>query len=55
MEYKKNHKKFSLAFKQEVALKAVANKRKLEEEKPDVWNPKNENGQNQPAKLYIEH
>ena len=40
MEYKKNKKKFSLAFK-EVALKAVSNKRKLEESKPaDVWNAK---------------
>ena len=41
MEYKENHKISSFAFKKEVALKAVANKRKLEEEKPDdVWNPK---------------
>ena len=41
MEYKKNKKKFSLAFKKEVALKAVSNKRKLEESKPaDVWNAK---------------
>ena len=40
MEYKKNKKKFSLAFK-EVAVKAVSNKRKLEESKPaDVWNAK---------------
>ena len=34
MEYKRNIKKFDLAFKKKVALKAVANKRKLEEEKP---------------------
>ena len=41
MENKKNKKKFSLAFKKEVALKAVSNKRKLEESKPaDVWNAK---------------
>ena len=34
-----NHKTFSSAFKKEVAMKTVANKRKLEEEKPDdVWN-----------------
>ena len=40
MEYKRNYKKFSLAFKKEVAMEAIANKRKLEEEKPDdVWNP----------------
>lgn len=39
MEYMKNHKKFLLTFKKEVAMEAVANKRKLEEEKPDdVWN-----------------
>ena len=39
MQYRKNHKKFSLAFKKEVAMKALANKRKFEEEKPDdVWN-----------------
>ena len=44
MEFKKNKKKFSLAFKKEVALKAVSSKRKQEESKPaDVWN---ENGQN---------
>ena len=30
MEYKKNHKNVSLAFKKEVAMKAVPNKRKLE-------------------------
>ena len=30
-----------MAFKKEVAMKAVASKRKLQEEKPDdVWNPK---------------
>ena len=41
MESKKN-KKFTLTFKKEVALKAVSNKRKLEESKPaDVWNAKN--------------
>ena len=41
MEYKKDKKRFSLAFKEEVALKAVSNKRKLEESKPaDVWNAK---------------
>ena len=41
MEYKKNKKKFALAFKKEIALKAVSNKRKLEENKPaDVWNAK---------------
>ena len=41
MEYKKNKKKFSLAFKKEVVLKVVYNKRKLEESKPaDVWNAK---------------
>ena len=40
MEYKKNYKKFSLAFKKEVAMEAIANKWKFEEEKPDdVWNP----------------
>ena len=40
MEYKKYYKKFYLAFKKEVAMEAIANKRKLEEEKPDdVWNP----------------
>ena len=33
MEYKKNKKKFSLAFKKEVALKGVSDKRKLEESK----------------------
>ena len=33
MEYKKNKKKFSLAFKKEVAVKGVSNKRKLEESK----------------------
>ena len=57
MENKKNKKKFSLAFKKEVALKAVSNKRKLEESKPaDVWNAKmlkRENGQNPPVKLVI--
>ena len=59
MEYKKNQKKISFAFKEEVAMKTVANKRRLEEEKPDdAWNLgilKNENGQNQPAKLDIKH
>ena len=41
MEYKTNIKKCSLAFKKEVALTAVSNKRKLEESKPaDVWNAK---------------
>ena len=41
MEYKRNKNKFSLAFKNEVALKAVFNKGKLEESKPtDVWNAK---------------
>ena len=41
MEYMKNHKKFLLTFKKEVAMEAVANKWKLVEEKPDdVWNPK---------------
>ena len=40
MEYKKN-KKFPLAFKKNVGEVAVANKRKLEAEKPaDVWNAK---------------
>ena len=29
MEYKENHKKCSLAFKKEAAMKAVANKQKL--------------------------
>ena len=39
MEYKKNKKKFPLAFKKKVGEAAVANKRKLEAEKPaDVWN-----------------
>ena len=33
MEYKKNKKKFSLALKKEVALKAISNKRKLEKSK----------------------
>ena len=43
MEYKKNKKKFDLQFKKKVALKACANKRKLEEEKaPDVWNERRE-------------
>ena len=38
MEYKKNKKKFSLAFEKEVALNVVSNKRKLEESKPaDVY------------------
>ena len=38
MEYKKNKKKFSLAYKKGVALKGVSNKRKLEESKPaDVY------------------
>ena len=46
MECKKNNKNVSLAFK------AVAIKRKLEEE---VKILKNENGQNQPAKLDIKH
>ena len=41
MEYKKNKKKFTLAFKKEVAGKALNNKRKLHENKPaDVWNAK---------------
>ena len=41
MEYMKNHKNFLLTLKKEVGIEAVANKRKLEEEKPDdVWNPK---------------
>ena len=41
MEYEKNQKKISFAFKEEVAMKTVANKRKLEEEKPDdAWNSK---------------
>ena len=41
MEYNTNIKKCSLAFKKEVALTAVSNKRKLEESKPaDVWNAK---------------
>ena len=41
MEYKKDKKRFSLAFKEEVALKALSNKRKLEESKPaDLWNAK---------------
>ena len=41
MEFKKNKKKFSLAFKKKVGEAAVANKRKLEEEKPaNVWNAK---------------
>ena len=41
MKYKKSKKKFSLAFKEEVALKAVSNKRKLEESKPaNVWDAK---------------
>ena len=41
MEYKQNKKKFPLAFKKEVGEAAVANKRKLEAEKPaDVWNAK---------------
>ena len=35
MEYKKKHKKISLALKKKVATRAVANKRKLEEKKPD--------------------
>ena len=39
LEYKKNKKKIPLAFKEEVAMKAVANKKKLEE-KPGLWNPK---------------
>ena len=41
MEYKKNKKKFPLDFKKKVAEAAVANKRKLEEERPDnVYNEK---------------
>ena len=41
MEYKKNKKKFPLAFKKKVEEVAVANKWKLEAEKPaDVWNAK---------------
>ena len=32
MGYRKNKKKFSLAFRKEVALKAVSEKRKLEEQ-----------------------
>ena len=41
MEYKRNKKKFPLAFKKKVGEGAVANKRKLEAEKPaDVWNAK---------------
>ena len=41
MEYNNNIKKCSLAFKKEVALTAVSNKRKLEESKPaDIWNAK---------------
>ena len=41
MEYKQNKKNFPLAFKKEVEEAAVANKRKLEAEKPaDVWNAK---------------
>ena len=41
MEYKKNKKKFSLAFKKKVGEEAVANKRKLEENAPpDVYNEK---------------
>ena len=41
MEYMKNRKNFLLTLKKEVGIEAVANKRKLEEEKPDdVWNPK---------------
>ena len=40
MDYKKN-KKFPLAFKKNVGEVAVANKRKLEAEKPaDVWKAK---------------
>ena len=45
MEYLKNKKKFPLTFKKKVKETAVANKRKLEAEKPlDVWNVKNANG-----------
>ena len=41
MEHKKNKKKFSLVFKKKVGEADVANKRKLEAEKPaDVWNAK---------------
>ena len=41
MEYKKNKTKFPLAFKKKVGEAAVANKWKLEAEKPaDVWNAK---------------
>ena len=41
MEYKKNKMKFPLAFKKKVGEAAVANKWKLEAEKPaDVWNAK---------------
>ena len=41
MEYKKNKKNFPLPFKKKVGEAAVANKRKLEAEKPaDIWNAK---------------
>ena len=41
MEYKKNKKQLPLAFKKKVGEAAVANKQKLEAEKPaDVWNAK---------------
>ena len=52
MEYKKNKKKSTLAFKKKVGEAAVANI--LEAEKPaDVWNAKNAGGQNQAVKLGI--
>ena len=54
MEYKKNQKKFSLAFKKKVGEAAVVKKRKLEAEKhANAWNAKNANGQNQAVKLGI--
>ena len=41
MEYENKKKKFPLAVKKKVGEAAVANKRKLEAEKPgDVWNAK---------------
>ena len=52
MEYKENHKKCSLAFKKEAAMKAVANKQKLKKKNRIL---KHENGQNQPAKLDIKY
>ena len=52
IEHKKNHKKFSLTFKKEVAIKA---NKSLKKKKQMFGILKNENEKKQPAKLNIKH